>query len=85
MLANRVMREADGDGNGKLTLEEMLSAAKIVFRAADRNQDDGLDRVEIETVMMQIVPAATAVQPQAQPAVRAMAPATQPATRAVRR
>lgn len=82
MLANRIMREADGDGSGKLTLEEMLSAGKLIFRAADRNQDQLLDRGEIEQVMMQIVPAATAVQLQAP--VREAEPATRPATRPIK-
>lgn len=56
-LAAPVYQKADADKNGELTLEELLSAAKLVFEEADADKSGGLNDKELSKAFELVFPA----------------------------
>src|SRR5207249_3722773 len=47
MLAGAIVRRADKDKDGKVTLDELLAAAATLFAECDKDKNDTLDQKEV--------------------------------------
>jgi hypothetical protein len=46
-MAGPILRRADKDKDGKVTLDELIAAAEALFKEADRNKNGTLDEKEL--------------------------------------
>lgn len=64
MVSGNLIKQADGDNDKRLTLDEMQSTAEKLFKEWDKDKNGGLDDKElIEGLNRLFVPARPAVQP----------------------
>src|SRR5437660_732363 len=47
VLANNIVKRADADKDGKITLDELLKATETLFKEGDKNKDGKLDEAEL--------------------------------------
>jgi spore coat protein CotH len=55
-LAGAVIRRADADKDGKVTLDELVAAAEALFKEADKNKDGKLDEKELGEAINLLTP-----------------------------
>jgi enterochelin esterase-like enzyme len=56
-LATAIMKRADTDQDGKLTLDEFLAAAKQVFKEADKDHKGTVDEQQLAEAINRLMPA----------------------------
>ncbi len=56
-LAGAIVRRADADKDGKVTLEELLAAAEKLFKEADKDKNGKLDMTELQGAVTLLMPA----------------------------
>jgi enterochelin esterase-like enzyme len=56
-LATAIMKRADTDKDGKLTLDEFLAAAKQVFKEADKDNKGTVDEKQLAEAINRLMPA----------------------------
>jgi len=62
-VAKLIIKEADANKDGRVTLDELLAAARKTFKQADRGSNGLLDERQVAETMIRLLPAPTTPPP----------------------